>query len=359
MENHWLGKFNKIGRGVKSHSFYDYITSRENIFAAWREFQNGKMKKSDVLNFAKNFEENLLNLRNDIISGRYRHGGYKSFFVCDPKRRHIHKASARDRVLHHAAHRVLYPIFNKSFIFDSYSSRKDKGTHKAIERFGNFARKLSQNNTKTVWVLKCDIRKFFDSVDHRILLSIIKNKINDFKTINIIEDIIFSFKKEIGKGIPLGNLTSQLFSNVYLNELDQFIKRKLRAKYYIRYADDFVVLDRDRAYLENLLSEIDKFLAEKLDLQLHPQKIIIEKHHQGVDFLGYVIFPHHNILRTKTKNRIINKMLEKSENFEGGLISETNFSQSLQSYFGILKHCRGRGIKKKIKEIIFGKAGKI
>lgn len=148
-------------------------------------------------------------------------------------------------------------------------------------------------------------------------------------------------------------------ANIYLNELDQFVKRKLRVKYYVRYADDFVVLNGDKAYLENLLGEINKFLAEKLDLQLHPQKIIIEKYHQGVDFLGYVIFPHHNILRTKTKNRMIRKMLEKFGNLENGLISETHFSQSLQSYFGILKHCRGRGIKNKIKKIIFGKDEKI
>ena len=310
------------------------------------------MKKTDVLDFAKNFEENLFNLRNDILSGRYRHGKYKSFFVCDPKRRHIHKASARDRVLHHAAHRVLYPIFDKYFIFDSYSSRKDKGTHKAIERFGNFARKLSQNNTKTVWILKCDIRKFFDSVDHRILLSIIKNKINDFKTINIIENIIFSFKNERGKGIPLGNLTSQLFSNIYLNELDHFIKRKLRVKYYVRYADDFIILSGDRPYLDNLLGGINKFLNEKLDLQLHLQKIIIKKYHQGVDFLGYVIFPHHNILRTRTKNRMINNILKKLDNLEKRLTSETHFNQSAQSYLGILKNCRGYGIRKKIYEII-------
>lgn len=339
--------------GVRGHGIYEYTISRENIFAAWREFQNGKMKKSDVLDFAKNFEENLLKLRSDLVSGRYAHGGYKSFFVCDPKRRHIHKASVRDRVLHHSVHRVLYPIFDKSFIFDSYSSRKGKGTHKAIERFRKFAYKLSQNNTKTVWILKCDIRKFFDSIDQEILLSIIKNKIKDYKLLELIEKIIFSFKTGNGKGIPLGNLTSQLFSNIYLNEFDQFVKRKLRVKYYVRYADDFVILSRDKEYLVDLICEIDRFLAGKLELQLHQQKIIIGKYHKGIDFLGYVNFPHHSILRIKTKNRAINKVFKKRNDLEKGLISETHFNQSLQSYLGILKHCRGQGVKKKICEIIY------
>lgn len=342
--------------GGRRHSIYDYIISGENIFAAWREFQSGKMKKADVLDFAKNFEENLLKLRSDLIFGRYEHGDYQSFFVCDPKRRHIHKASVCDRVLHHAVHRVLCLIFDKSFIFDSYSSRNGKGTHKAIGRFRKFAWKLSQNNTKTVWVLKCDIRKFFDSVDQKILLSIIKNKIKDCKLLNLIEKIIFGFKIENRKGIPLGNLTSQLFSNIYLNELDQFVKRKLRVKYYVRYVDDFVILSRDKAYLENLIGEISKFLAEKLELQLHPQKIIIGKYHKGIDFLGYVIFPHHNILRTKTKKRIFKRIRDKRFRLKSDLISETHFNQSLQSYFGILKHCQGFGIKKRICEIIYEKA---
>lgn len=314
------------------------------------------MKKSDVLDFAKNFEENLLQLRNDLVSGRYAHGGYRSFFVCDPKRRHIHKASVCDRVLHHAIHRVLYPIFDQSFIFDSYSSRKGKGTHKAIGRFRKFAYKLSQNNTKTVWILKCDIRKFFDSVDQEILLSIIKNKIKDCKLLGLIEKIIFSFKTGNGKGIPLGNLTSQLFSNIYLNELDQFVKRKLRVKYYVRYADDFVILSEDKSYTENLIGEIGGFLDKNLHLQLHPQKIIIEKYHKGIDFLGYINFPHYKILRTKTKKRAIKKMLKNWNDLQKGLISETHFNQSLQSYFGILGHCRGFGIKKKIEEMIYEKA---
>lgn len=354
------------------------------------------MKKSDVLDFAKNFEENLFKLRSDLVSGRYAHDGYKSFFVCDPKRRHIHKASVRDRVLHHVIHRVLYPIFDKSFIFDSYSSRKGKGTHKAIERFRKFAWKSSQNNTKTVWILKCDIRKFFDSVDQKILLSIIKNRIKDslnyetiipgchcegrsnlyddfmrlprfarndrtefrnsrkdHKLLDIIEKIIFSFKTENNKGIPLGNLTSQLFSNIYLNELDQFIKRNLRVEYYVRYADDFVILSGDKAYLEKLIGEIGKFLAENLHLQLHPQKIIIGKYHKGIDFLGYVNFPHYKILRTKTKKRVIGKIFKKRNDLKKDLISETHFRQSLESYFGMLKHCRGHEIKKKIDAIIY------
>ena len=264
---------------------------------------------------------------------------YKSFYISDPKLRHIHKAEVVDRVLHHAIVKIIEPIFEKSFIFDSYSNRKNKGTHRAIKRFKNFAWKLSQNNTKNVWVLKCDIKKFFENVNHNILISLIERKISDSQVIKLISKIVYSFKNKNQKGIPLGNLTSQLFSNIYLSELDQFIKRKLKIKYYIRYTDDFVILSRNNKNFCALISKISEFLEIKLDLQIHPQKVMIKKWRQGIDFLGYVDFPYHNILRTTTKNRILKR------------IKYSNY-QSIQSYLGILKHCRSHGIKRKINFLI-------
>ena len=301
----------------------------ENLLAAWKEFKKGKERKADVQEFSLNLEDNIFSLRDALKSGAYRHSHYISFFVRDPKLRHIHKATVRDRVLHHAIVKIIEPIFERLFIFDSYSSRKNKGMHQAITRFRKFAWKLSQNNTKTVWVLKCDIRKFFDSVDQETLIWLIRRKVEDGDSVNLIKEIIHSFKIEIGKGIPLGNVTSQLFSNIYLNELDQFVKRELRIKYYIRYADDFVILSGDINFLEVVLRQIEVFLKEELNLKFHADKISIGKWHKGIDFLGYVVFPHHILLRTKTKRRMFKRATEKN----------------LSSYLGVLKHCRSYKLK--------------
>ena len=259
---------------------------------------------------------------------------------------------AIDRVLHHAIFRLLEPVFDKTFIFDSYSSRKGKGTHKACQRFKYLASKLSRNNTRSVWVLKCDIKKFFDSVDHETLLRIIGKKVKDEKTFRLLAQIIRSFETHPGKGIPLGNLTSQLFSNVYLNELDQYIKRGLGVKNYIRYADDFVLLAIDQRTLQKYLYSLAVFLDEELSLSLHDQKVSITKFSQGLDFLGYVIFPHHKVLRTKTKRRMLKRIIRLNLEQQQGLIDPDYFKQSLNSYLGLLTHCCGRTIKKKVAIII-------
>ena len=324
----------------------------ENLFSAWNEFKKGKERKIDVQEFSLQLEDHLFEMHSSLRNGLYHHSSYVSFFLRDPKLRHIHKAKVADRVLHHAILKVIEPVFEKTFIFDSYSSRKNKGTHKAVKRFHEFARKLSRNNTNVVWVLQCDIRKFFDSVDHQILINLIRKKISDEKTVYLLWNIISSFQVKNGKGMPLGNVTSQLFSNIYLNPLDQFIKRKLRIKYYLRYADDFAILSTDRAVLEKLLPVLEIFLKTQLDLQLHPTKISIRKWNQGIDFLGYISFPFYKIVRTKTRRRMLRKIKEKYDQLEGKEISPLAFNQSLQSYLGILKHCRGHKIYKKIHETI-------
>jgi len=263
---------NGISRGFRGgghHSdLYGEIISLQNLVSAWQEFKTGKIKKTDVSSFAVNLEEHLFAIHQILKTESYQHGKYTPFFVHDPKLRSIHKAKVIDRMLHHAIVRVIDPIFDKSFIFDSYSSRRNKGTHEAGKRFRKFAWKLSENNTKTVWILKCDIKKFFDSVNHDILIGIIKRKLNDEKVIELLSTIVYSFTTKEGRGIPLGNLTSQIFSNVYLDVLDQFVKRKLQVKYYIRYADDFIFLSRDKAYLESLIPDLG-----------YDQKSIHDVHH--------------------------------------------------------------------------------
>ena len=270
---------------------------------------------------------NIISLHDDLAAKTYIHGGYHAFKIYDPKLRDIHKASVRDRLLHHAVYRVLYPFFDRIFISDSFSCRLGKGTHKAINRFRDFSRKVSKNNTKTAWVLKCDIRKFFASIDQKILIDIIKDFIPDKDIVRLISEIIGSFySTKEGKGLPLGNLTSQLLVNIYMNKFDQFVKHKLKAEYYIRYADDFVILSKNKEWLRLALKEMGNFLQDKLDLQLHPNKVSIETLASGVDFLGWINFPDHHVLRTATKRRMIKR------------IKNNPVPETLDSYLGLLRH---------------------
>jgi len=164
---------NLAGGGFHS-SIFDHVSSIENLFSAWREFKENKNKKPDIIAFRLNLENNLFALRDDLVSGKWACGGYKKFSIKDPKPRIIHKATVRDRVLYQAVYRILYPIFDETLIFDVYSSRNNKGTHAAVKRLNVFLRKLSVNYTKPVYVLKCDIKKFFDSIDHDVLLDLLK-----------------------------------------------------------------------------------------------------------------------------------------------------------------------------------------
>ena len=278
---------------------------------------------------------NIISLHNDLKTKKYIHGAYQHFVICDPKRRDIHKATVRDRLLHHALYRKMYPFFDKIFIADSYSCRVSKGTHRAMNRFRDFAYKVSKNHTRATFVLKCDIRKFFASIDHKILLQILKDRIEDEDIIWLLHQVINSFySTKVGVGLPLGNLTSQLLVNIYMNEFDQFVKHKLRVKYYVRYADDFVVLSENKKYLEGVLKEMTQFLEEKLRLQMHPDKVFIKTFAGGVDFLGFIHFPAHRILRTVTKRRMLRKVNEKS----------------VASYLGLLSHGNTKKLQEKVLE---------
>lgn len=346
--------FTKHAGGFSGHNLnlFEKITSLENLFSAWNEFRLGKEGKLDVQEFGLDLEDNIFELHDDLRNNSYKHSSYKSFYLHDPKLRHIFKARVRDRILHHAIVKIIGPIFEKSFIFDSYSSRKNKGTHKAIARFRYFAQKLSRNNSRTIWILKCDIRKFFDSVAHDIIINQIADKVKDDKAVELIKNIVDSISKSKNSGIPLGNLTSQLFSNIYLDNFDQFIKRRLRLKYYLRYNDDFMILNSDKQFLEGLIPIISLFLKEKLNLELHPQKVIIRNWHQGIDFLGYVIFPCYTVLRTKTKQRILRKIRKNWRQLQTDPLYQKSFNQSLQSYLGVLHHCRGYNIQNSISAIV-------
>ncbi|OHA17010.1 MAG: hypothetical protein A3C79_01875 [Candidatus Taylorbacteria bacterium RIFCSPHIGHO2_02_FULL_45_28] len=306
----------------------------ENLLEAWKEFVCGKRKRSDMQEFQLKLFENIHRLHSDLKDKSYKHGCYTPFKINDPKPRDIHKALVRDRLLHHALYRKLYPFFDRTFISDSYSCRNDKGTHRALDRFGDFAYRASWGHTKTVWVLKCDVKKFFASVDYEVLFGILEKYIPDKDVMWLIREIVGSFHStKEGVGLPLGNLTSQLFVNIYMNEFDQFVKHRLKEKWYIRYADDFVILNQDRKWLGHALAETHRFLEQKLHLTLHPNKISIRTFAGGVDFLGWVHFPTHRVLRTATKRRMwrnveVKKMLNNADTLQS----------SIQSYMGMLSH---------------------
>jgi retron-type reverse transcriptase len=213
------GRGTSCGLSYKNYRIsYEHIISTENLLEAWKEFRKGKRNKIDVQAFGRNLMTNLAALHNDLKEKTYTHGGYYAFKISDPKPRDIHKATVRDRLLHHTIYRQLYPFFDRTFISDSYSCRKNKGTHKAMDRFRAFAYKVSKNNTRTCWTLKCDIRKFFASIDYATLLTILERYISDRDVLMLLRRVIESFSSASQeKGLPLGNLTSQLLVNVYMN----------------------------------------------------------------------------------------------------------------------------------------------
>ncbi|MDO8493349.1 MAG: reverse transcriptase domain-containing protein [bacterium] len=318
--------------GIKFIHTYSDIISLDNLLQAWKEFRNNKRSRKDVQEFERNLMSNILALHREFKTKIYKHSPYEAFDISDPKPRNIHKANVRDRLLHHAIYRQLYPFFNKTFIPDSYSCRLRKGALKAVDRFRSFAQRASTNHTKTLWVLKCDIRKFFASIDQNILTNIFKNYIPDEDITWLISRIIGSFySTRDGVGLPLGNLTSQLFVNIYMNKFDHFMKHKVKAEYYIRYADDFVILSQDRKWIEEVLIKVKEFLLTELRLELHPNKVSIATLFSGIDFLGWVHFPDHRVLRTTTKKRMFRNIREKSGRLE-----------VVQSYLGLLGHGNGK-----------------
>lgn len=318
----------------------DDIISFENLVLAWSEFVVGKQSKPDVQQFSRHLMDNILALHSDLANWKYHHGGYTDFYITDPKRRHIHKASVRDRLIHHAVYRQLCLFFDKTFIADSYSCRIAKGTHKAINRFKKFGYQVSKNYTRPCYVLKCDIRKFFDSIDHQILNQILAHSILDDEILWLLDNIISSYCAggKHGKGLPLGNLTSQLFSNIYMNEFDQWVKHRLKVKFYVRYADDFVILGQSKRQLKELVFPIYLFLQEYLDLLLHPRKVSIRTLASGVDFLGWVHFPDHRVLRQTTKRRALSK------------IKDNPVNEALQSYLGLAKHGNARKFSRQVND---------
>jgi RNA-directed DNA polymerase len=328
---------------IFSSDIYDY----NNLLVAFVKAKKGKCKRRYVKRFAKNLEKNLLKLQEELIKQTYEPCPLKTFTLRDPKTRKISKSAFRDRVVHWALCYLIIPIFEKEFIYDSHANRIGKGTLKAIERFDEFKRKVSKNNTKECFVLKADIKHYFEEIDHEVLIEIIKRKIKDENIIWLIRKILSVNRKE--KGMPLGNLTSQFFSNLYLNDLDQFVKHNLKAKCYIRYVDDFVILNESKELLEKFKIKIDKFLREKLKLELHPSKSHVLKLNNGINFLGFRIFYHHKLLRKSNIKNFQRKFNNLRILFDEEIVSR---EKALESLEGWLTYCSHANTFKYRKELI-------
>jgi len=313
---------------------YSSICSFGNLVFAFQKAQRGKAKKRYVRRFKKDLEENILKLREELTNKSYMPYPLKTFILRDPKTRKINKSVFRDRVVHHALINIIEDLFERSFIYDSHANQIKKGTLKAIERFDKFKRKVSKNNTRKCFVLKADIKHYFEEINHDILMNILKRRIKDKDVLWLIKIIIHNQAmggKEI-KGMPLGNLTSQFFANVYLNELDQFAKHKLGVKYYIRYVDDFVILHNSKDQLIKWKEEIGIFLRGKLDIELHPNKSQVLKLEKGIKFLGFRIFYHHKLLRKSNMKHLEKKLNHMKIMLEERLLDREEIVEKLEGW---------------------------
>ena len=339
------------------HEIYLKIISLENLYLAYKKARKHKTKKDYVIEFEENLQENLIKLHEELEAQTYSPEPLKTFILRDPKTRKISKSAFRDRITHHALIRIIEPIFDKSFIYDSCANRIGKGNLFALKRFDLFKRKVTRNLRKEAFCFKADIKHYFQEVDHEILLKIIRRKIKDKRVIWLITRILNNLGiGQMGgrtnlckKGMPLGNLTSQFFANVYLNELDYFVKHRLKVEYYLRYVDDFVISHKSKEQLEILESEIKKFLIDKLRIELHPDKSRIISLSRGIDFVGFRNFYYHRLLR----KRNIRKMFSRVEDYKQGKISKDKILESFQGWNAYAKWADSLGVRREVVKKIY------
>lgn len=313
---------------MKRYGFlYEQVCSFETLYAAAKKALRGHKTKPEAAMFFFNLDVELHRLQEELESGSYRPQAYRYFEIYEPKQRTISVAAFRDRVVHHALVMQLEPIFEKTFIYHSYATRKNKGSLKAIKQ-------AQINLRKHQWFLKLDIKKYFDSIDHDILINQIKHKIKDARLIDLIEKILdtSSSSQEISEriGLPIGNLTSQFFANVYLNSFDHYVLEKLRFPY-IRYMDDILLFADDKLKLKQSLKECECYLNEILKLEIKPGSIMINNSLHGLSFLGFRIFP--ALIRLKQENikRLISKLKQRHYQYQHNMIDEDCLYRSVQS----------------------------
>lgn len=346
---------------------YEEICEFDSLYQSHLKARRGKRYRDDVLRFSDNLEENLIGLENDLLWQSYAVGRYRVFYVREPKLRLVMALQYRDRIVQWAIYRKLYPFYDRQFIEDSYACRQNKGSHMAADRLQYWLRQVSRKPEKWYY-LKLDISKYFYRVDHAVLLEILSRRIKDQRLMWLLETIINCEDQRFGLpagyspeqctedmwlwdvGMPIGNLTSQLFANLYLNELDQYCKHTLRLHYYIRYMDDIVILSDDKKALGAIKEDLEAFLRDNLHLDLN-QKTTIRPISLGVDFVGYHMWATHRKLKKQTARRIIRNVKRMSELIAAGEMSKMEFYRVVASYRGVLQHCDSYGLRCKLNAI--------
>lgn len=343
---------------MKTYShLYERLCSFDNLFAAFCKAKRGKSKRWDVLAFECNLFDELMQLQNELLTQTYVPQPMRKLVIHDPKTRTIHIADFSDRVIHHAIINIIGPIFEPQFIYDSHASQKMKGTHKAVQRFKKFVQKVSRNgklvstafnrNHVEGYVFKADIYHYFPSIDHAILLDMLKEIIKDEKVIWLMSKLLENFSTSPGKGMPLGNYTSQFLANVYLNKFDYFVKHGLRIKYYMRYVDDFVIFHQEKRVLGQYQKEIQEYL-HGLALKLHPQKSKILPLRNGVAFLGYRIFHQYMLLRKSNLRRFKRSFEKTAEQYMQGEMTTQQLKGKIQGWQGYAQWANTHNFRKKI-----------
>ena len=325
------------GLSMKTYrNLYPLIYAFNNLYLAYVKARRGKRYKAEVLRFSVNLECELIALYRELADHSYRTGEYRCFTVYEPKRREVAALPFRDRVVHHALCNVIEPIFERGFIRDSYACRVGKGTHAAADRLTEFLRS-AYRRWGGCYVLKADVASYFPSVDHGVLMDIIRRRIACPETLELIKEILDSWNGNVGHGIPIGNLTSQLFANVYLNEFDQFVKHGLRARYYVRYMDDMILLAADKATLWEWRDAIQQFLGDALRLHLN-NKTDIFPEARGVDFVGYRTWRTHRLLRKRSVKQMRRKLKALGARYEAGEVDVETISAVVASWVGHASH---------------------
>ena len=328
-------------------NLWHQIIDWSNLLLAARYAKKGKRFRDNVLAFNYNLEPELFKLQSELESKTYCPGAYKSFRIYDPKPRLISAAPYRDRVVHHALCNIIVPLIEKSFITDTYANRVGYGTHRALKRFIQFAR-------SSRYVLQCDIRKYFPSIDHEILKQIIRRKIKCQDTLWLIELIIDGSNPQEPvveyfpgddlltpllrrHGLPIGNLTSQFLANLYLNDFDHFVKEKLRVKKYLRYVDDFSLFGDDFQFLAQARREIEQYLAT-LRLIIHPIKSQLFETRHGANFVGFRVLPERVRVRNDNLRRARRRLKQLQADYARGSVTVKDLIQRLQSWSAHLNH---------------------
>ena len=329
---------------------FNKIVSKENLYAAAHFAARGKRERETVADFLFYLEEETQQLQKELVQQTYKHGKYRSFTVRDSKERLISAAPFRDRVVHHAVHDVVEPLFDNLFIYDSYACRKNKGTHRALDRTQSFLR-------ANTYYFHGDIQKYFSSIEHNILKDLLYSKIKDEQTLWLIDKIIDSAKIQGGrlvKGIPIGNLTSQFFANLYLNELDKFAKFNLGQRYYLRYMDDFLFFSNTKQALQGIKREVSEFVEKRLHLRLHQAKSQIYKTSIGLSFLGFRIFHSHRRLLKDNVRRFKKRLKRFKYLYANRKVDVDEISNSLRCWVAHASYANTYNLRKRIfREAVF------